>query len=227
MDNALLCTELSQQQQLNGYHLLSCQLPNEINQLMLLHQSLRFHGAEDIPITLFQTAQTPSGPSLFLSPKPLPTTLLNSESVYLKYNQNEQAQFDFSQQAPLVIVADEPFIANAFAVAKLRQQAKSASTVILIESETFPFQLKPARFWAPEMPDEAIGTSELLEDWGMVNRMASSNLIAGCFQGTLIELFSHWVGNQATLNEWQLCQFTNKQNATIFQSVFNDALNTK
>ncbi len=227
MDNALLCTGLSQQQQINGFHLISCQLPNDINPLMLLHQSLKFHGAEDIPITLFQTAQTPNSSTLFLSPKPLPSTLLEAKNVYLQYNPNYLKTFDFNEQAPLVVVADEPFMANAFAIAKLRQQTKSASTVILIESPTFPFQLKPARFWAPEMPDEAIGASELLEDWGIVNRMASSNLIGGCFQGKLIELFSHWVENQANLREWQLCQFTNEQNATTFQSVFNDALTSK
>lgn len=103
---------------------------------------------------------------------------------------------------PCVILADATLLANAFALAKVRQHAP-AKTVVFLHAKRFPFMPKPARFWAPEMPDEAIGASSLLEDWGIINRLASDELIAGCFQGNLSTLYQEWAQHIDNIDDWQ------------------------
>lgn len=236
MTNAFICLNLSQAEQVNGFYLVSCSLHSEPNTPLkledLIAKTFSFEQAPEVELCLFQIPQNSGAKALFLSNQALPETVLTAPSAVLQVVQScavsdlpakVQKQEPFKlpdQQQPLLILAEQPYLANAFALAKLRQINKAENTVVLMQSQAFPFRLKPARFWAPEMPDEAIGASELLEDWGIMNRQASKELVPGSYQGELIELFNYWLKHQQDLNAWQLSLFCKAEKSPAYLALF-------
>jgi len=201
-----LNSSIQQTEQINGYYLLSFSLESGPSIEQFLNCRCHLGSFPNIKITLFQMPNSGTKSYRFLSRQPLPEAILNNDrKISLIVESNQSKPFTLPENdRPLFVLAEADFIANAFALGKLREQQKSAATILFMEADAFPFMPKPARFWAAEMPDEAIGASALLEDWGMMNRMASSNLIAGCYHGSLLELFKEWKSKTANLEAWQL-----------------------
>jgi len=102
----------------------------------------------------------------------------------------------------VVLLGSEITIANVFYLAKIRHSAnQTGQTVALLHCENhFPFRIKPALRMAPTLPPEAIGTSTLLEDWQIPNRLTSQSDLPGCFDGTLDKFFAYWLAKQNSHN---------------------------
>lgn len=209
---------IQQAEQINGYYLLSFCLESEPSIEQLLNCHCHLEGFPDSQMALFQMPNKGTKSYRFLSRQALPEKILNQDKqigLVVENNQNHPFELPENDQ-PLMILAESGFIANAFALAKIREQQKSAATIVFLQADTFPFMPKPARFWAAEMPDEAIGASALLEDWGIMNRMASNNLIAGCYHGSLLELFNEWKSKTANLEAWQLTVLAEERQQAIY-----------
>ena len=209
---------IQQTEQINGYYLLSFSIEAEPSIEQLLNCRCHLEGIPDSNMALFQMPNKGTKSYRFLSRHPLPEQTLNAKKqTQLVVENNYSTTFALPENnQPLMILAEADFIANAFALAKTREHHKSAATIVFMETDTFPFMPKPARFWAAEMPDEAIGASTLLEDWGIMNRMASNNLIAGCYHGSLLELFKEWKSKTANLEAWQLAVLAEEKQQAIY-----------
>lgn len=181
-----LASPIQQTEQINGFYLLNVNLDSEVELQNLIGKRFDFANS-DAEVSLFMLKSSKQLQMLSSS------KIVNLESmteIVVKNSVVDSFQFP-EESKPCVVLASEIYIANAFAIAKTRSHLKQ-STVVMLSGSSFPFQLKPARFWSPEMPDEAIGASMLLEDWGIVNRIASSEMLPGCFHGELNELFFEW-----------------------------------
>jgi len=202
-----LTSPVQQTPQANGFYLLSTRLQADVQAHDLMGKSFGFSNSP-IELSLFM-ADGDRRQWQFISPASLPDIESQSE-LSLKTSVLDSFRFP-DKQSPCIVLASEKFMGNAFAIAKQRHNLPQ-STVVMISANRFPFQLKPARFWSPEMPDEAIGTSTLLEDWGVVNRMASSEMLPGCFHGQLDRLFAEWaMGVQSTYTQQKQAQQTQAQ----------------
>lgn len=95
---------------------------------------------------------------------------------------------------------------NAFYVWRVQNQGLSAcvfyfklyrkkfSGLVFIGTEdAFPFNPCPSRTLIPYLPNEAIAALPLLEDWQIPNRLASLQLMPGCFQGHVNDLAKYWL----------------------------------
>ncbi len=195
-----------QSEQINGFYLINLKLDNPPPTEFFIGHNYCLAEQPEIELTLFQVPQSASGSYQFLSKAGLAEESLGQHPTLAPIHHAESQQgFVFPEaNRPSVILAEEKYMANAFIIAKQRHLQNQAATVVFLEGEAFPFMIKPARFWAPEMPDEAIGASALLEDWGIINRMASKNLLPGCFHGSVLELFAEWCLNQPEQFDWQL-----------------------
>jgi hypothetical protein len=94
---------------------------------------------------------------------------------------------------PQIWLADRHSLAWVLAAAKERQQAKQAGRTVapmialLKHDPLLPVQLKPARFLL-DLTGSALGAVALLEDWGVVNRVAHPSGLPGCYEGELADL---------------------------------------
>ena len=70
----------------------------------------------------------------------------------------------------------------------------------------FAFQPKPASFMLNLAP-EAIGASPLLEDWRIPNRLASSEDLPGCLEGSIVSLYQAWLSNLDPQQDWKVYGF--------------------
>ena len=101
---------------------------------------------------------------------------------------------DWPQQ-PQIWLADRHSLAWVLAAAKERQQAKQAGLpvapmiALLKHDPLLPVQLKPARFLL-DLTGSALGAVALLEDWGVVNRVAHPAGLPGCYEGELADLLA-------------------------------------
>ena len=106
-------------------------------------------------------------------------------------------------------------MANVFYLAKIRHSAnpKGQTLVLLHNENSFPFRIKPALLMAPSLPPEAIGTSSLLEDWQIPNRLASQSDLPGCFDDTLESFFTYWLAEQNSHSPepWQVIICASKE----------------
>jgi hypothetical protein len=127
----------------------------------------------------------------------------------------------------LILLGSELQQANLFYLAKYRSHQPDFQTLALLHSKTnFPFKPKHALLMTPHLPPEAIGTSQLLEDWQIPNRLASQQGLAGCFDGALEALFADWLtqkNSTVQANEsWEMIvcapNETQKKCLTISQS---------
>ncbi|WP_018937107.1 dihydroorotate dehydrogenase electron transfer subunit [Thioalkalivibrio sp. ALJ24] len=84
---------------------------------------------------------------------------------------------------PMIFLAD-----------RLRQQGEAGTTRAILGSEVpFPFRPRPSQILWPGLPDGAIGTLPLLEDWGVACRLTSKTGIAGAFDGFVTDLARAWL----------------------------------
>ena len=211
-----ISSNIKQIEQVNGYYLISFELKKQvsINQLIGHDFVIEPIAKEPKDVLLGSSLQlfllpSPFSPSYqFLATQPLNTDYLEKteqrKHIQLRQLSNNSSSMVLPENnKACIILASENRLANAFALARLRKQSKE-KTVVFLHAQHFPFMPKPARYWAPEMPDEAIGACSLLEDWGIINRLASNELMAGCYQGSLVELYEEWAQNIEDIDNWQI-----------------------
>ena len=124
---------------------------------------------------------------------------------------------DWPKQAQIWL-ADRSSLAWVLAAAKERQQAKQAGLevapmiALLKHDPLLPLQLKPARFIL-DLAGSALGAVPILEDWGVVNRVAHPDGLPGCYEGELADLLAdllnhlpHHLSNHSPENQpaWYL-----------------------
>ncbi len=209
----------SQSEQEAGYWLLNVTLnkldkeggeniPPPLSKIKL-GDSLQFENSEH-PLYLFQQTHSKQQITLqLLSRHPLPTPQPKTLNV-LSCLAHSQTLLETCQHTPnLILLGSELQQANLFYLAKYRSHQSNFQTLALLHSETgFPFKPKPALLMTPHLPPEAIGTSQLLEDWYIPNRLASQQGFAGCFDGTLEALFANWLTQKSSTiqasESWQM-----------------------
>jgi dihydroorotate dehydrogenase electron transfer subunit len=84
---------------------------------------------------------------------------------------------------PMVFLADQ-----------LRQTGQASHTRAILGSEVpFPFRPRPSEVLWPGLPDSAIATMPLLEDWGIACRLTSRAGIPGAHPGFVTDLARPWL----------------------------------
>ncbi|MEA1989947.1 MAG: hypothetical protein U9N57_12190 [Pseudomonadota bacterium] len=210
-----LNSAVQQAEQINGFWLISFALTNPLALDKSLGRTFYFQETPEIPLCLLQDTSNQSSNSYqFLAQQALPENLI-TQLTEICCNSNQTLPLPNSD-TPTLILADNLFMANAFALAKQQttQPANTNISIILASDNAFPFMVKPARYLMQEMPPEAIGASTLLEDWKIQNRLASNSGLPGCFEGDLFEMFNYWLnsieGDIKTKNieqNWQVVVF--------------------
>lgn len=181
---------ISQTPQAGGYYLLSLTLAAE--PAILAYR----YTLGDITATLFDAQ---ANRLQLLSASPIHAALLNApEQLNLQSLENAQVQtFDPQiQQATLWLAADEEMGALFYEARQYAALTKAPLMALLHASRSFAFAVKPARFMAAGLPNEAIGACPLLEDWKIPNRLSSQLGLPGCYDGTMPELFALWLENE-------------------------------
>ncbi len=209
----------SQSEQEGGYWLLNLTLSRLDKQggekdssplpEITIRDSLQFEHHEQ-PLYVFQQTHTEQQITLqLLSRQPLPSPQPNTLKV-LAASSPSQPLLELCQSAPnLILLGSELQQANLFYLAKYRSHQPNFQTLALLHCKIdFPFKPKPALLMTPHFPPEAIGTSQLLEDWLIPNRLASQQGFAGCFDGSLEALFAYWLAQKNSTiqadESWQM-----------------------
>ncbi|WP_126452600.1 dihydroorotate dehydrogenase electron transfer subunit [Sulfuriflexus mobilis] len=65
--------------------------------------------------------------------------------------------------------------------------------VILGSEVPFPFKVQPSQHMIPGLPAEVIGSMPLMEDWGVICRLASLQGYPGCYEGYVTDLARIWL----------------------------------
>jgi dihydroorotate dehydrogenase electron transfer subunit len=78
-------------------------------------------------------------------------------------------------------------------VAESLKNSNSKPLVILGSEVPFPFSPRPSEILLPGMPDGAIATMPLLDDWNIPCRLASQQDMPGVHQGFVTDLTRHWL----------------------------------
>lgn len=216
MFSCTLNSPVKQSEQINGFWLVSVSLTSPLALDKALGKTFYFQEAPEIPLCLFQDTSNQSSNSYqFLAQQALPDNLIiQLTEICCESNQTLTLP---KTDTPTLILANNLFMANAFALAKqlTSQSSNTNISIILASDNAFPFMVKPARYLMQEMPPEAIGASTLLEDWKVQNRLASNAGLPGCFDGDLFEMFNYWLNsiegdiqtNHIEQN-WQVVVFT-------------------
>jgi len=191
-----LNSSVQQVEQINGFWLVRFSLTSPLALEKALGKTFYFQEAPEIPLCLFQDTSNQSSNSYqFLAQQALPENLITQLTQL--YCDSNQVQPMPNNDTPTLILANNLFMANAFALAKqlTSQPSNTNISIILASDRAFPFIVKPARYLMQEMPPEAIGASTLLEDWKVQNRLASHAGLPGCFEGDLFEMFNYWLNS--------------------------------
>lgn len=84
---------------------------------------------------------------------------------------------------PMIFLAD-----------RLRREGQAATTRAILGSEVpFPFRARPSEILWPGLPDGAIATLPLLEDWGIACRLTSGTGLPGTHPGFVTDLAAAWL----------------------------------
>lgn len=121
-----------------------------------------------------------------LPPQPLPT-------VWLSGPHGKSFATDLQYSRPLLIAEVQHMAPLLLLVQKLKREPHFQPVVLLGTPETFPFTARPSSIMAPAMPPGVIACVPLLEDSGIVSRLAATQGQPGCFEGTVIDLAKYWM----------------------------------
>jgi len=94
----------------------------------------------------------------------------------------------------LLILADELGLASVIFLSQFLSAGKTQSRalVFLYSESQFPFSAQPSRFLVPNMLPGVIAACPLLEDRKIPSRLASSEFLPGCYQGSITEFIHEW-----------------------------------
>ncbi len=126
------------------------------------------------------------------------TTLLSRRSIAEKIDLLGPIGTPFKphmeRSRPLLIGGGVGMPPMIFLADRLREIAGAYNPLVILGSEVpFPFRPVPSKIMVPGVPDEAIASMPLLEDWGIASRLASLQGYAGCFEGYVTDLARHWL----------------------------------
>lgn len=77
-------------------------------------------------------------------------------------------------------------MASALAISR-KLSNKSTHACVMFSDQQFPFTVIPSRIMAMDFADEMIGACPLLEDLGVLSRLANQTWQPGCYHGGLLE----------------------------------------
>lgn len=187
MTSAKISTVLSRIPLANGFHQITCTwpypdcepLPGHFVKINQSQRTALFHGTKN-EIT-FLTAPTDHVPS--------------SEKIMVSSLQGEALSLKPITNA-LLILEDHNLSVGFFYLKKMRNTF--TGMVLLGTTTAFPFRPCPSRYMVPDLPAQLIAANPLLEDWGFVNRLASTQAQPGCYEGQVLDLAKHLQGRFAT-----------------------------
>lgn len=105
-------------------------------------------------------------------------------------------RFDPDRNRPLLIGGGVGIPPVLFLAREIRKQA---SPLVVMGSEVpFPFAIRPSTIRVPGMPDGAIASMGLLEDWGIASRLCSTQGYAGCCEGYVDAAARAWLETQTS-----------------------------
>ena len=103
---------------------------------------------------------------------------------------------------PLLIGGGVGIPPMVFLAEHLRRTAPESEPLVLMGSEVpFPFSMRPSTIMVPGVPANTIAAMPLLEDWGIVSRLASGQGLPGCFDGFVTELADAWLEANAGVRD--------------------------
>jgi len=79
-------------------------------------------------------------------------------------------------------------------LAEALKDLKDIKPFVILGSEVpFPFTPKPSQILSPGLPDGVIAAMPLLDDWGILSRLASLQGYPGCLDGYVTDLARYWL----------------------------------
>jgi len=90
-----------------------------------------------------------------------------------------------------------------FLAETLKGEAAFRPLVLMGSEVPFPFRARPSATLIAGMPAGTIACMPLLEEWGVMSRLASQSEFPGCYRGFVTELAAEWL---ATLGAAQLAE---------------------
>jgi dihydroorotate dehydrogenase electron transfer subunit len=83
-----------------------------------------------------------------------------------------------------------------FLAERLHAVGGSWKPLVLMGSEIpFPFRTRPSKLIVPGIPEGAIASMPLMDEWGVPSRLASRADLPGCFPGFVTELADAWLAS--------------------------------
>lgn len=167
----------------NGYYLIECAWQKPEPVLPGHYITIR-----NRPVYIFDAK--PGVISLLIPPS-LSHFVIESNPLIISAIEGEPFTAPLSSDPILMLLADQTLSAGIFYIKKYRRQMRDATILIGTESG-FPFHPCPSRLLTPKLPNDLIAASPLLEDWGILSRLASSQEQPGCFHGAVRGLADIW-----------------------------------
>jgi dihydroorotate dehydrogenase electron transfer subunit len=98
------------------------------------------------------------------------------------------------RRRPLLIGGGVGIPPMVFLAEHMTKEDKVIAPMAILGSEIpFPFRTRPSRLLIEGMPEGAVATMPLLEDWGIPCRLASLSGFAGCHEGYVTDLARVWL----------------------------------
>lgn len=83
-----------------------------------------------------------------------------------------------------------------FLAERLRAADEAYHPFVIMGSEIpFPFKPRPSAILTPDLPPATVAAMPLLDDWGIVSRLASLQGFPGCFEGYVTDLARLWLAS--------------------------------
>jgi hypothetical protein len=173
----------------NGFRLMDCEWRGD--KTILPGHYVVIENDNDNPVHLPIFDVKPGFISLLIPPSiVLPIASHSSETLFSFSDISGDPLAPPGDEPLLLLLEDFSFGVGIFYLKKYRRQFTGA---VLIGTQTgFAFHPCPSRMITPHLPNELIAASPLLEDWGILNRLANINDQPGCFEGTVQELAQIW-----------------------------------
>lgn len=92
-----------------------------------------------------------------------------------------------------LLAGDGIHSASLIALAESLKTQATIQPLVLLSAESLPFSPRPSQIYLKTMPAGVIAAIPLLEDWKIASRLASTEDAVGCFEGSVIELATHWL----------------------------------
>ena len=98
------------------------------------------------------------------------------------------------QGSTAIFIADDEGLSPLLCMIDHIRRESSITPVLFLETEThFSFNPVPSRLFSQALPPEAIAAIPLLEDWGILSRLAHHDGFPGCYEGSAVSLTEYYL----------------------------------